>query len=151
MRIAMHRLLPITILGLVIVASGCGGKKPPAPTKGEGAIPRLDLRTKSQANLRQLSQAYQLALTTSPPRNLDELKAQIEGGDRLLISPVDEKPYEIVYGIDPGKLQTNSQETLLIWEQVGDKDGNRNVATAGGQVKFISAAEFEKAPKAKGK
>jgi|GEM_PF-7068388 len=145
--------IALLLLLLLSVALGCGGKKPapPAAKSGEGAIPRVDLRTRSQANLRQLSQAYQLALTTSPPRNVDDLKAQLEGGDRILISPVDEQPYEIVFGVDPSKLASNSQETLLIWEKVGDKDGNRNVVTAGGQVKQVSRAEFEKMPKATGK
>jgi hypothetical protein len=137
----------LTLL-LLVAATGCGGSK--TPPKG-GDIPRVDLRVKSHANLQQIKFAYLTALTTSPPRNLDDLKAQLEGGDRMLTSPVDNQPYEIVYGVDPAKLQTPTSETLLVWEKTGDKDGNRNILTAGGQIKQVTAAEFEKMPKAKGK
>lgn len=145
----MNRRLAIILAGLLLVSCGCGGQK--APAEKGGAIPRVDLRVKSQANLQQISRAYQLALTMSPPRNLDDLKAQLEGGDRILTSPVDQQRYEIVYGVDPSKLQTPSSETLLAWEKTGDEKGNRNILTAGGQVREVTAAEFDKMPKAKGR
>jgi hypothetical protein len=158
-------LLPVVLAFSLIVAVGCGRKKSPvasapapAPTQAVGArpggsaIPRVDLRVKSQNNLKQIGIGYSIALTTGAPRNIDDLKANLEGADKLLTSPVDEQPYEIVWGVEPSQVPTGSSETLLAWERTGDKNGSRNVLMADCKtVRPVSAAEFEKLPKAKGR
>jgi hypothetical protein len=159
-------LLPVVLAFSLVVAVGCGRKKSPvasapAPTQtpaarsgggGGSAIPRVDLRVKSQNNLKQIGIGYSIALTTGAPRSIDDLKASLEGADKLLASPVDEQPYEIVWGVEPSQVPTGSSETLLAWEKTGDKNGSRNVLMADCKtVRLVSAAEFEKLPKAKGR
>jgi len=140
-------LLPVALL--VAVTGGCSPKVS-EPAAG-AAIPRLDLRLKAQNDLRNIGRAYAMAAISHLPRNWDDLKESMEGHTPLS-SPRDKQPYEVVWGVDAGKLQTPSTETLLAWEQTADADGGRCVLMADCQsAKYVKDEEFQKLPKAKGK
>lgn len=136
----------VVMLGLI--ACGCGQTNP-APKRG--GIGRLDLRIKSEANLRQIGVAYQAALTTSPPRGPEDLKAYLDNAERILTSPRDKKPYHIVWGVDPSRLSTPTAETIIAWEQTPDQDGGRVVLMADMHTcKYLTEGEFASTTKAKG-
>ncbi len=62
----------------------------------------------------------------------------------------DDKPFVIVWGVDPAKLPDGGAGHVLAWEQTADAAGNRCVLLADGKTaKAIPDAEFQKLPKAK--
>jgi hypothetical protein len=161
------------VLLVVLSAFGCTSRKTTAPatstapasgpTSGGGgggadiaavSSMRLDLRTKSLANLRNLGIAYQTALASGgrPPRGPDELKAYLEGGDRFFKSPYnDNRPYEFAWGLDPARLQGSSATTLLAWEQSPDDVGGRCVLLANMNAQYVTAADFAQMHKPPGR
>lgn len=131
-------------------APPAGGGQPAAAASGAGpgsvgVLNRVN-RDKCLLQLRQVYLAYTLCITSngSPPRDSNDLKAQMEGGDKLLKSPRDGQPFKIAFNVDPAKLSTPTEDTLLAWEATADSDGNRCVLAANGVGYYFSEAEFQK-------
>src|SRR5262245_30444540 len=128
-----------SLLGL----AGCGGaaKEQPNPTPD---------------HLRKILQAFDLANYEKRrgPNDADELRSylkQVNGvddPDELLLSPNDNQPYEIVWGVN--LLNEENPGAVVAYEQKG-VSGKRYVITAARVVKEMSDAEFSGAAFATGK
>jgi hypothetical protein len=97
--------------------------------------------------LRVVGRAYlrHTARTKTPPREED-----FEEVREFWRSRRDEKPFVIVWGVDPIKLPDGGSGTLLAWEQVPDDRGRRAVLMADGKTaKVVTSEEFESLPRAK--
>jgi hypothetical protein len=80
-----------------------------------------------------------------PPATVEELRpflAEVGKPDQLLFSPVDGRPYVILWGVD---VRSTAVSTVLAYEQVGSM-GRRYVLTATAVVQLtddeLAAAEF---------
>lgn len=137
---------------LVLLLAGCGSeaKKPDEDDRSiYGKARDRSLEMVSRKYLQQIGMAYQMASISGSVRRQEDLKAHLDGGDKILISPRDKQPYEIVLGVNPGQI-ANSAETLLAWEKTADEIGGRCVLFANFQASYLSKDEFDRATKAKG-
>lgn len=94
--------------------------------------------------LRTLGEAYRAHLTHAkkPPRAAD-----LAGVFGDLTSARDNEPFEIVWGVDLGKLPDGGSGMRLAWEKTAAADGSRCVLMADGKTaKAVTAAEFEALP-----
>jgi hypothetical protein len=135
------------VLGLTLL-TGCPSPRP-TPSGGSG-IPRKDLDVKNMTNLASIGQAYQVAQLTGSVKGAADLTAALDGHAELLKSARDKEPYEIVWRVDPGKIQAGASNVLLAWEKTAAPDGTRWVLYGNcSTVKKLSEDEFQKTPKAK--
>jgi hypothetical protein len=136
--------VPLGSLALTVFLLGC--TEPQQPAVGGGGIPRPDQRVQMQSNLKQIGLAYKTAAITGAVRGPDDLGKELAP---LLKSVRDDEPLEIVWKVDPSKVQ-NAGATRLAWEKTGDRQKNRYVLMADcTTVQLLSEAEFHKTPAAK--
>jgi len=142
----------VTCFGLLaVLLAGCAIKvtEPKSASQARNAA-QAELRRKSEANLRELGQAYLLALASAPPKNIEDLKAHMQQADQGLVSPRDQQPYETVWGVDPDRLPDPANETALAWEKSADADGSRCVLLADCRtVVYMNEELFRTTTKAK--
>jgi len=121
--------------GLVAVAFafGCG---PPTPDKPAA---------NSYENLGAINAAYMNATKKlgRPPAKLAELEPFLQGGEQVLISPVDGEPYEIVWNVDIQRMRERNTPPIVAYEKTG-KDGKRFVLN-GHLILPLTDDEFQKA------
>ncbi len=110
---------------VVLLTAGCGSRKDDRPLAADEITPE------AQAIL-QVGQAYReaYAATNKPPAGVDDLKPYLaKFGDpgKALVSPTDGQPYEITWGLVPGRPPRSTQvRPFLVCEKSG-KDGKRYV------------------------
>ena len=129
----------------VACASLLGCSRPSPPTENPSA-----------ANLRTISQAYDLVLFKKgrPPQNVDDLKPFLkelranEDPDVLLRSPNDNEPYEIVWGVN---LDNASNISAVLAHEKNGVNGTRYVITVARLVKTMGDEDFQHATLATGK
>jgi hypothetical protein len=134
-------------IALTAMLLGCGDShSSPAPAvQGGSGIPRPDQRLQMQSNLKQIGLAYKIAASGAAVRGPDDLGKEFAG---LLKSVRDDQPLEIVWKVDPSKVQ-NASMTRLVWEKTGDRDKGRYVLMADcTTVQYLTEAEFKKMPAA---
>jgi hypothetical protein len=130
-------------IALTVLQLGCA--EPQQPAVGGGGIPRPDQRVQMQSNLRQIGQGYKIAALQGTVRGPDDLG---KGFAPLLKSVRDDQPLEIVWKVDPSKVQ-NAGATRLAWEKTGDRDKGRYVLMADcTTVQYLTESEFTKTPAA---
>ena len=139
--------VPLGSLALTVMLLGCGdGHSSQAPAVGGGGIPRPDQRVQMQSNLKQIGLAYKTAAIGATVRGPDDLGKDLTP---LLKSPRDDEPLEIVWKVDPSRVQ-DAGKTRLAWEKTGDRDKGRWVLMADcSTVQYLTEAEFAKTPAAK--
>jgi hypothetical protein len=71
--------------------------------------------------------------------------------EKAWLSFRDQKPFDVVWGVDLANLSLKQQQSLLAWEAEGSADGQRCVLFADGTVKLIDRREFDQTAKVKGK
>lgn len=135
--------LPHVNWGLIVIlaaALGCGG-----PTKES-----IEQRGESSDNFRMIETAYRKALqeTKRAPKNREELAKHLPPGtdaEQLFVSPHDQKPIVVVWGVDLNAMLTNPRPTIYGYEADG-VDGNRFVLTTMGVMEMtdedFAAASF---------
>lgn len=120
---------------------------------GEEMQPRTeqqfaDLKNKSTQQFLQLlgeSLVRMRAVKNAPPQAKD-----FEGTSSTWISSRDDKPFVVLWEIDPAKLPNGGSGTLLAWESTTDNEGGRYVLMADEKtVKYMQNEEFEKTPRAR--
>lgn len=134
-----------------MLLAGCAIKvtEPKSAAQARNAA-QAELRRKSEANLREIGQAYHLALANAPPKNAEDLKAHMQQSDQVFVSPRDQLPYEIVWSVDPDRLPDPATETMLAWEKSADSDGSRCVLLADCRtVVYMNEELFRTTTKAK--
>jgi hypothetical protein len=95
-----------------------------------------------------VGQAYRDAYTAlkKPPASVKDLKPYLTkfgDPDKALISPSDGQPYEITWGVVPGRPPRSMQgNPFLVCEKSG-KDGKRYVLDFTFKVRSLTAAEIE--------
>jgi hypothetical protein len=145
--------VPLGSLALTVMLLGCtepqhpavGGGGVPQPAVGGGGIPRPDQRVQMQSNLKQIGLAYKTAAIGGVARGPDDLGREFAG---LLKSVRDDEPLEIVWKVDPSRVQ-NASTTRLAWEKTGDREKGRYVLMADcTTVQYLPEAEFKKTPAA---
>ena len=103
------------------------------------------IRTESTLRmLRLVGKAYHehVAREKTPPQAADF-------GELLDVwrSGRDDRPFEIAWGVDLGRVPDGGTGRRLAWEQTGAADGSRCVLLADGKTaKVVTAAEFEALP-----
>ncbi|HMP02572.1 MAG TPA: hypothetical protein PKD86_02740 [Gemmatales bacterium] len=129
--------------------SDAGGTEVPAQVAGGRNYAEDMQRQKSLAALRSIGIAYMACLTSAPPRDANDLKAYLEGPTRNLVSPRDQQPFVICYGVNPSHLPQPAGETLIAWEATADSMGGRCGLYADGRAVYLPSSEFDQATKAK--
>jgi hypothetical protein len=132
------------LFGLTVLL-GCADSAPQQPAVGGGGIPRPDQRVQMQMNLRQIGLGYKTAALLGTVRGPDELGKEFAP---LLKSVRDDQPLEIVWKVDPSKVQ-DASNTRLAWEKNGDREKGRYVLMADcTTIRYLTEAEFNKTPAA---
>lgn len=128
------------------------GTSPTQPQQAGAVKNRVD-KEKAQQYMRQLYIAYMATQAMSPegPRSEEDLKAQLEGGDKLLKSPRDGQKFIICYGVNLSNLPKGASETLLMWESTANSEGARCGVLADGRPVYLTEDEFRRFPKANDK
>lgn len=117
--------------------------------EGAGTVKNRVDRDKAQFQLRQLYTAYMASQAMGDgPRTEDDLKANLEGGDRLLRSPRDGEKFVICYNVKLSSLPQGATETLLMWESSANSEGKRCGLMADGRPVYLTEDEFRRLPKA---
>jgi hypothetical protein len=95
-----------------------------------------------------VGQAYRDAYATQkkPPASMKDLKpylAKFGDPEKVIISPNDGQPYEITWGLEPGRPpRTMKMNPFLVCEKNG-KDGKRYVLDFQYRVRCLTEAEYE--------
>jgi hypothetical protein len=135
--------VPLGSIALTAMLLGCG--EPPQPAVGGGGIPRPDQRVQMQSNLKQIGLAYKAAAILGTVRGPDDLGKELTP---LLKGVRDDQPLEIVWKVDPSKVQ-NAGATRLAWEKTGDRKNGRYVLMADcTTVQYLAGPEFKETPAA---
>jgi hypothetical protein len=127
---------------LVPLAVGCTSHK------GVARALAPDEFTPEAEAILHVGQAYRDAYTErkSPPagiRDLTPYLAQYGDPDKLLVSPRDGQPYEITWGVVPGRPPRSIKTSpFLVCEKSG-KDGKRYVLDFTFRVRCLTEEEFE--------
>jgi hypothetical protein len=118
----------------VLLLVGCGSRQPVELSKEEKAIVQIGLAYRDAS-----------AVLKRGPKSLAELKPYLNKyGDpeQLLVSPSDDQPYQIVWGVIPSRPAKSSQTNpLLVYEKTG-KHGKRYVLDFMLKVHHLSDKEF---------
>jgi hypothetical protein len=126
------------------LALGCGSSKPVVVDS-----------VASQKNLQRIAGAYAMfaAKQGRPPKDLNDLKPQLEGGPDKLVasevlrSPDDGEEYVIIYGVSVIELaQKGINPNVVIAYEKNGSGGKRWVLKMPSQVLQMTDAEFKKAP-----
>jgi hypothetical protein len=130
--------------GLIVpLAMGCKSHK-----EAGGSLAPSEFTPEAEAILH-VGQAYRDAYTAlkRPPASVKDLKpylAKFGDPEKVLISPSDGQPYEITWGVVPGRPPQNIKiSPFLLCEKKG-KDGKRYVLDFTFRVRCLTEEEFEK-------
>jgi hypothetical protein len=125
---------------VVLLTAGCGSRKADAPLAAD------DLTPEAQAILH-VGQAYRdaYAAKKQPPAGVNDLKPHLTkygDPDKALVSPSDGQPYEITWGVVPGRPPHNMKVSpFLVCEKSG-KDGKRYVLDFTFKVRSLTQEQF---------
>lgn len=153
----------LLLMSVMVGLLGCSGSKtgtvvvPKTPSSagaasgqggGRNAILQAPFDQAAKLVLLNIGQAYRMAIAANgkPPKNADDL-----GVDRLKTrrDGVDHE-IEVLYGVDPSKLEDHGSKHPLAWEKTPDASGGRIVLMADCvTVSYVNDEAFHKMPKAK--
>jgi hypothetical protein len=131
------------ICGFVVtLTAGCGSRKSDSPLTAEQVTPE------AQAIIN-VGQAYRdsYAARKKPPAGINDLKpylAKFGDPDKVLVSPSDGQPYEITWGIVPGRPPGSAKGSAFLVSEKSGKDGKRYVLDFRFQVRSVTEGELEK-------
>lgn len=157
----MRRLI---ILGLGLAALGCSGDKKPTtvlpkgsphsaagndnPDAGSGrdAILQRPFDMVAKMVLLKIGVEYRMALATGkPPKSKAEFETPLKTKRDLV-----DREVEVLYGVDPTKMEDKGSKHMLAWEKEPDSSGGRMVLMADCvTVNYLNEEQFKNTPKAK--
>ena len=126
---------------VVLLTAGCGSRKESRPLAADEITPE------AQAIVH-VGQAYRDAYTETnkPPAGVNDLKPFLKKygePDKVLVSPSDGQPYEITWGLVPGRPPRSPQANpFLVCEKSG-KDGKRYVLDFKMKVRHVTEEQFQ--------
>jgi hypothetical protein len=81
-------------------------------------------------------------IRSRPSTDLESFKIDPAAVDQIFISPRDQQPYGIAWGIRPGAPGPDGMMPMIIWEQTGE-GGKRYVADSLGKIEEIDDTTFQ--------
>jgi hypothetical protein len=126
----------------VLLTAGCGSREVPKSLASEELTPEAEA-------ILHVGEAYREAYTATkrPPAGVKDLKpylAKFGDPDKVLVSPSDGQPYEITWGVAPGRPpRSMNVSPFLVCEKSG-KDGKRYVLDFQFRVRSLTEEEFGK-------
>ena len=127
---------------LAVLIVGCSGGEVGKPLAPDELTPEVEA-------ILHVGQAYRDAYTArkKPPASSKDLRpylAKFGDPDKVLVSPNDGQPYEITWGLVPGRPPRSPQANpFLVCEKSG-KDGKRYVLDFKFKVRHLTEGEFAK-------
>ena len=136
----------------VVVPQGSDGQgaatQPGDGASGRNTILQMPFDQMAKVKLINIGLAYRMAMASNgkPPKDAVELDA----GPLKTKRDMQDHEVEVVYGVNPSRLQGDPADYMIAWEKEPTNDGYRMVMMADfATVKYVSQAEFEKMKKAK--
>jgi hypothetical protein len=128
---------------VLLLTAGCGSRKGESPLKAD------DLTTPEAQAIVNVGQAYRNCYTATkkPPAGINDLKpylAKFGEPDKVLVSPSDGQPYEISWGVVPGRPPASAKVSPFLVSEKSGKDGKRYVLDFRFQVRSVTDGEFDK-------
>jgi hypothetical protein len=121
----------------------------PPPKQGTGGLARTLEVTERRFLLQQLGVAYQNHELTEnrAPASRKELSAYYENNGKIN-DALDKGDIVFIYGVRPQQMPQGASNTILAYEAIPDRNGNRIVLNGDGSVHTMDEATFSNAPKA---
>lgn len=152
----------LLLVGLTFGVLGCGTKTPTAvvpktsssasaagnqdPGAGRNAILQRPFDMVAKVAMLKIGGEYRMALASGkPPKDKSEFETPLKTKRDFVDHEV-----EILFGVDPTKLEDNGTKHLLAWEKEPDANGGRMVLMADCvTVDYLNEEQFKNTPKAK--
>jgi hypothetical protein len=120
----------------------------PSAKEVGGSLAPDELTPEAEAILH-VGQAYRDAYTArkKPPSSIKDLKPYLTkfgDPDKVLISPSDNQPYEITWGVVPRHPPRSMKVSPFLVSEKNGKDGKRYVLDFTFKVRYVTEEEFEK-------
>jgi hypothetical protein len=127
---------------VVLLTAGCGSRKENRPLAAD------ELTPEAQAILH-VGEAYRdaYAATNKPLAGINDLKpylAKFGDPDKVRVSPSDGQPYEITWGVVPGRPPRSAKGSAFLVCEKSGKDGKRYVLDFKFKVRRLTEGQFEK-------
>ena len=137
--IDLHRLQHATVLVLLLIVSGCGGRtRAPTATEGRriGAIVTThNMMERATGRLPPNEQDFKKFIAANGSQALE--RSGVTAVDELFVSDRDGQPLVVTYG----KYPTSMNAKIVVYEKNG-ADGKRFVGYNSGAVELVDDARF---------
>ncbi len=138
----------------VVVPQGSDGQgaaaQPGEGASGRNTILQMPFDNVAKLVLLNIGYAYRLAIAGDGKAPKNAVEAGLEPRNLKTKRDMQDHEVEVVYGVNPSRLQGDPADYMIAWEKEPTNDGYRMVLMADfTTVKYVSQAEFEKMKKAK--